>query len=89
MWTRWSAYLMVCCHWSAGVRGLLQKRPKSGGCEPTFEHLDCFSVYLMYTLIDSDNKDLGLLYGSFIEMPGKRASPEKRSYYFGTEGVVC
>jgi hypothetical protein len=42
------------------------------------------------TLIDSDNKDLlgvGLLYGSFIEMPGKRASPEKRSYYFGTEGV--
>jgi hypothetical protein len=28
------------------------------------------------------------MYGSFIKMPGKMASPEKRSYYYGTEGVL-
>jgi hypothetical protein len=28
-----------------------------------------------------------ILYGSFGEMPGKTVFPEKRSYYYGTEGV--
>jgi hypothetical protein len=28
------------------------------------------------------------LYGSFIEMPGKRVDCEKPAYYYGTEGVL-
>jgi hypothetical protein len=41
----------------------------------------------MYALIYSVNKDLQFFYESFIEMPGLNASPEIRSYYFGTKRV--
>jgi hypothetical protein len=41
----------------------------------------------MYALLGRYNYLGSILYGSFSEMPGKTGPPEKRSYYYGTEGV--
>jgi hypothetical protein len=80
------ATFVVCCQWFAGVWGLVPKWLKPGGCEPTFEQSDCFSVYYIYTFMEKYNHILGFLYGSFIKMIGKRNSPEKRSYVLFWDG---
>ena len=68
-------------------QGHSQKSPNSCDCELAFEHSDYFFVNWMYTVMYRYNCLESILYGSSVEMPGRKARQEKRSYCNGTEGV--